>query len=107
LVIERNWDDEKDYMMKKVPLKHIEMQTEAGQLADNPILFMNNEDLKDLLHDKLNFYDQETLKTSLHRLCQFLYEPKDQELECNLIPSTFGSAKDLLEYASKSLINRS
>lgn len=56
LVIERNWDDEKDYQMKKVPLKQSETQTEAGALVDNPLLFMNETDLKEFI-TQMNLYD--------------------------------------------------
>ena len=65
MVVERNWDDDADYIMKKVPVKHTDTQTEAGSLTDNPLLFLNEDDLKELVTEKLSFYDIEVLKSSI------------------------------------------
>lgn len=101
LVIERNWDNEKDYQMRRVPVKQSETQTEGGELGDNPLLFMNETDLNELI-EKISLYDLEILKTSLRNISTAMNEPKDQETECNILVSNHVSSKELIKYASKS-----
>ena len=62
---------------------------------------MNETDLSELIA-KMNLYDLEILKGSLRNISNAMNEPKDQEIECNLIVSNHVSQKDLLKYGSKS-----